>query len=158
YRKVPGWKPVYEADTINHKLTFFPTPKAMAKPGKIYVKGNIIYQNDIGSGIHIIDNSDPLHAHTVAFMKLPGNTDIAIKGNYIYANNFDDLVVIDINDASAPVEVHRLKHSFSANNFANPYVWQVPPEPGYYECPAYYTDSTIVRWTLDSVYNMCYKN
>src|SRR5215212_7461699 len=29
--------------------------------GKLYIKGNFIYLNDVNKGIHIIDNSNPSH-------------------------------------------------------------------------------------------------
>ncbi len=90
-------------------------------------------------------------------MGLPGNTEMAIKGNYIYANNYNDLVVIDISNTNAPVEVKRLPNMFASNNPQNPYSWQAPPESGFYDCPRLYNDSVILRWVRDSVSQYCYK-
>ena len=35
-------------------------PKAIERPGKIYVRAPYIFLNEIDKGIHIIDNSNPL--------------------------------------------------------------------------------------------------
>ena len=158
YKKVMGWKPVYGADTAYKKLSFFGTPQPIEKAGKIYVKDNTIYQNDIGKGIHIIDNNDPQRAQRIAFIKLPGNTDIAAKGNFLYLNNYSDLVVVDVSNRNRPTEVKRIKNMFSTYNSTKPYVWQAPPDSGFYECPRLYNDSVIIRWNRDSVLNQCYKN
>ena len=155
--KVSGYRPVYGADTLYKKMTYSPEAREMITAGKIYVRGSVIFQNDINRGIHIIDNSVPSNAHRVAFIGLPGNTEMAVNGNFLYANNFNDIVVLNIAGA-IPVEVKRLSNMFSSNNSENPYSWQVPPEPGFYECPKYYTDSVIVSWVQDSVYQMCYRN
>ena len=157
YKKGYGWKPVYGADTAYKKLTYYPTPRPMENAGKLYVIGNTIYQNDFSKGIHIIDNSNPSNAHRIAFIALPGNTEMAVKGNYMYANNFNDLVVIDISNAAAPVEVKRLPNMFSTNDSQRPYFWQAPPDSGFFECPRYYNDSIIISWIKDSIYQNCYR-
>jgi hypothetical protein len=155
YKKVMGWKPVYGADSAYKKVKYFNTPRAMSQAGKIYVFGNTIFQNDVGKGVHLIDNSSPANAHRVAFIELSGNTDIAIKGNFLYANNYNDMVVIDITNINAPLEVKRFKQTFNTNNGTNPYIWQAPKDTGYYECPKIYNDSIIIDWVRDSVMQFC---
>ena len=155
--KVPGWIPIYGADTAYKKLTYHASPVPMIKAGKIYVKGNTIYQNDIGKGIHIINNSNPSAARRVAFLELPGNTEMAVKVNIMYANNYNDLVLIDISNVTSPREVKRLVNMFASYNTQKPYTWQAPPDSGYYECPRFYNDSIVIRWRRDSVYQNCYK-
>lgn len=150
-----GWKPTYVADTSIKKVKFYNSPRPMVTAGKIYVFGNTIFQNDIGKGIHLIDNAAPANAKRVAFIELGGNTDISIKGNYLYANNFNDMVVIDITNISAPVEVKRFKGVFNTFDSQRPYNWQAPPDTGYYACPRYFNDSIIINWVKDSVYPYC---
>jgi hypothetical protein len=41
--------------------------------GKIYIKGNYIYLNEVNQGIHIIDNSNPSSPLQIAFLSIPGN-------------------------------------------------------------------------------------
>jgi hypothetical protein len=154
-KKVMGWKPVYGADSTYKKLKYFNTPRAINLAGKIYVFGNTIFQNDIGKGIHLINNATPANAQRVAFIELAGNTDIAIKGNFLYANNYDDMVVIDITNINAPVEVKRFKDVFNITDSFRPYIWQAPIDTGYYECPRFNNDSIITNWVKDSVMKFC---
>lgn len=66
--------------------------------GKIYVMGQYIFLNDVNKGIHVLDNSDPSHPVRVAFLRIPGNQDLVIKDNTLYADMFCDLLSIDISD------------------------------------------------------------
>lgn len=68
------------------------------RPGKIYIKSQYIFLNEIDKGIHIIDNSNPASPQRIAFITIPGNQDIAVKGNTLYADLYTDLVAIDISD------------------------------------------------------------
>jgi hypothetical protein len=154
-KKVMGWKAVYGADSTYKKVKYFNTPRAMSQAGKIYVFGNTIFQNDVGKGIHLINNSTPANAQRVAFIELGGNTDIAIKGNFLYANNYSDMVVIDITNINAPLEVKRFKNTFYTSDNNMPYPWQAPKDTGYYECPKFYNDSVIINWVKDSVQQFC---
>ena len=102
-------------------------PVAIVNPGKIYIKGNYIFLNELNKGIHVIDNSNPAIPKNVAFIDLPGNVDIAIKNNILYADFYTDLVTMDISD---PMNVSVVK-----------YVNNVFPERNYY---GYHTDSSKV--------------
>ncbi len=155
YKKVIGWKAVYGADSSYKKVKYFNTPRAMSQAGKIYVFGNTIFQNDVGKGIHLINNTTPANAQRVAFIELGGNTDIAIKGNFLYANNYNDMVVIDISNINNPIEVKRFKQTFNTSDAFKPYLWQAPKDTGYYECPRFNNDSIIVDWVRDSVQQFC---
>jgi hypothetical protein len=66
-------------------------------------KGSTIFLSEINKGIHIIDNSDPAHPVQTAFLNIPGNEDIAIKDNILYADMYTDMLAIDI---SNPRQVH----------------------------------------------------
>ncbi len=79
------------------------SPIEMKNTGKIYFYGKYIFINEIRKGIHIIDNSDPKNPNRISFLKIPGNMDITIKNNVIYAQSFIDLWKIDISDATNPV-------------------------------------------------------
>jgi hypothetical protein len=65
-------------------------------PGKIYIKGNTIFLAEKEKGIHIIDNSNPSNPINKAFIFIPGNEDMAINGNILYADCYTDLLAIDI--------------------------------------------------------------
>jgi len=76
--------------------------RVVVNPGKIYIKGSYIFLNEVNKGIHIIDNSNPAVPKNIAFIDLPGNVDIAVRNNMLYADFYTDLVAIDI---SAPLNV-----------------------------------------------------
>lgn len=79
------------------------TPKEVEQAGKIYIKDQYLFVNEVYNGIHIIDNSDPKSPKPVSFLSILGNIDIAVKGNYLYADSYSDLLVFDISD---PTGIH----------------------------------------------------
>lgn len=73
-------------------------PRTIERPGKIYVRGQYIFLNEIDRGIHVIDNSNPANPVMKAFIDIPGNMDMAVKGNTLYADLYTDLVALDISN------------------------------------------------------------
>ncbi len=70
----------------------------LINPGKIYLFGSMILVNEIDEGVHVIDNSNPASPVKLAFIAIPGNVDIAMSGTILYADNYVDLLAIDIAD------------------------------------------------------------
>ncbi len=87
-------------------------PQEITTPGKIYFKDKYLFVNEYGKGIHVVDNSDPSDPKKIAFYKILGNIDMAIRGNILFADSYIDLVSIDITDINNPVEKGRLKNVF----------------------------------------------
>jgi hypothetical protein len=87
-------------------------PEPINAVGQIYLKDNFLFVNDPGKGIHIIDNHDPAHPTPKKFLKIPGNFDIAIKGNTLYADSYVDLVAFDISNINDVKETGRLEGIF----------------------------------------------
>lgn len=87
-------------------------PAEISRPGKIYFKDSYLFVNEYGKGIHIIDNSDPSNPQKKAFYEIPGNIDMAVRGNILYADSYIDLVAIDISDIDNPEETERLENVF----------------------------------------------
>ncbi|NMC38887.1 MAG: hypothetical protein GYA41_11250, partial [Bacteroidales bacterium] len=81
-------------------------------PGKIYFKDNYLFVNEVGKGIHVIDNSDPTNPQMVCFYEIMGNVDMAIRGNILFADSYIDLVAIDITSIDKPVEINRIENVF----------------------------------------------
>ncbi len=75
--------------------------------GKIYFKDNFIFINEYQEGIHVINNADPASPTTILFIEIPGNVDMAIKGDMLYADSYVDLLTIDISDMQNITEVDR---------------------------------------------------
>ena len=88
------------------------TGEELVKPGKIYFKDQYMYINEYGKGIHVVDLSDPAHPALKAFINIPGNVDMAIKDNMLYADSYVDLVLIDISNPIEPNEVKRIEDLF----------------------------------------------
>ncbi len=73
-------------------------PKEVSEPGKIVVLGNYLFLNEVDKGIHVIDITQPYAPVNISFITLPGCLDLAIKGNYLYADCYTDLVTLDISN------------------------------------------------------------
>jgi len=89
--------------------------------GKIYIKDNFIFLNDVDKGIHVIDNSNPSHPVQTAFLNIPGNQDIAINGSTLYADMYSDLLAIDISDIHHVQIQNMLPDLFTDRSYVNGY-------------------------------------
>lgn len=85
--------------------------------GKLYLKDNYIYLNEVKKGIHVIDNSNPSHPTQVAFLSIPGNNDIAIKGNILYADMYTDMLALDISNPRQVTLTGKLDNFFVGNTY-----------------------------------------
>ena len=101
--------------TLNELRTSVKTLPAqdLENPGKIYVKDNYLFINEVKKGIHIIDNSNPALPKPISFIQILGNVDIAVKGNILYADSYTDFVVLDISNPNAVKEISRTKEVFN---------------------------------------------
>lgn len=117
-------------------------PKPINESGKIYAYENYIFVNDKYKGVHVIDNSDPGSPQKVAFIKIAGNVDISIKGNYLYADSLTDLMVLDISEINAIRIVNRLEDVLRDN-----IVW---PIADIYEYDGIdYENEILVGWDVN---------
>lgn len=153
-QRVWGNKPIYSGFSQAKQISYSNTPLPVMIPGNIYAKGNLIYQLEIGRGIHVIDNSTPSQAHRVGFITVNGSSQISIKGNFLYTNSYDDLVVIDISNSNSVSEIKRVTGAFPNGQYQ--YYYNQPIESGYYECPRF--DSAVIGWRKDSISSYCFKN
>lgn len=115
-RRYTFWEPVYRTKDEVRANIKNNAPREIERPGKIYIRGNYIFLNEVDRGIHIIDNSNRSAPRIIAFIDIPGNLDIAVKGNMLYADFYTDLVAIDI---SNPLQV--LVKKFVENIFPERY-------------------------------------
>ncbi len=86
--------------------------REMNNPGKIYFKDQYIFINEKMKGVHVYDVSDPKNPQNKGFIEIPGNIDIAIKDNILYADSYVDLVSIDVSNFSAIKETGRVQKVF----------------------------------------------
>ncbi len=86
--------------------------RSLQNPGKIYFKDNYLFINEFNEGVHVVDNSNPASPVIINFIEIPGNVDIAIRNNVLYADSYIDLVAIDISNPANPVEIDRVADAF----------------------------------------------
>jgi hypothetical protein len=97
-RRYIYFKPVYKAkEEVRANMKTGPA-QDIESPGKIFVKGNYIFLNELEKGVHIIDYVNPSNPKNIAFIAIPGNEDIAVKGNNLYADQYTDLMTFDISN------------------------------------------------------------
>jgi hypothetical protein len=114
--------PVYKSkDEVYANIKSNPSQEIKA-PGKIFLYGNYIFLNEVDKGVHVIDNSNPANPVLKTFIDIPGNLDIAVKGNTLYADLYTDLVAVDI---SNPLQARFIKYIpgvFPERNYTNGFV------------------------------------
>lgn len=122
-----GWVPVYNTEQTAHAVVS-EAPRQIENAGKIYIKGNYLFQLETGKGVHVFDVSHHDNPRKLHFISVLGAQEIAIKENYLYTNNLNDLIVVDISNLAEVKLVNRIPSTFHVLNQT------VPPEAGYFEC------------------------
>ena len=141
-----AYVPIYGQDSVKYVIKSMPV-KPIVNAGKIYVWGNLLFQVDQFAGIHVINYSDKQNPVRLGFIASKGCTEIAVKGNYLIANNMDDLVTIDISQPSDVKEVSRLKGAFPTYLYNQ--VYAQPDVKGvYYKCPDTQAGD-VIGWKLE---------
>lgn len=92
------YDPIYlNGEDYRKPLMMLPA-RPLKKPGKLYIYRNFLLINEQLEGIHVFDNSNPAAPVKIGFINIIGNLDMAIKGNILYADNYTDLLTIDISN------------------------------------------------------------
>jgi hypothetical protein len=146
-----AWVPVYTTNVTAIKAITAGGARPTIKAGKIYTVGNLIYQVEQDSGIHVINYSNPSSPQKIGFIRSFLCKEVAVKNGLIYTNNFSDLVVIDASDINAVREVSRTPEVFPE------LALQYPPKPDistvvYFECPDP-KKGIIVGWEKKTIVN-----
>ena len=132
-----GYRPVYKNPEEITKVEV-QAAQPLKTPGKIYTFDRYLFINEVGKGIHIIDNTDPKKPENLSFVSILGNYDIAVKDNWLYADNFSNLLVIDIADPKSPKVTKSIPNVIPVHNY--------PPLTGiYFEC-ADEKKGVVVDW------------
>jgi len=105
-------EPVYLSYEDLRSAVKMTTAREMNNPGKIYFKDQYIFINEKMKGVHVYDVSDPANPQNKGFIEIPGNVDIAIKDNILYADSYIDLVSIDVSSFASIKETGRVKKIF----------------------------------------------
>ncbi len=114
------YNPIYfSVDEIRADISLS-DPQALKKPGKIYYYNDFLFINEQKQGVHIFDNTNPESPVKIGFYKIPGNVDIAIANDLLYADNYMDLVTIDISDIYEPQTAYRVEDAFENYYYLDP--------------------------------------
>jgi hypothetical protein len=157
YETIPssteGYIPVYSQDVSTLKTIKAEPPRTTVNGGKIYTVGNLLFQVEQDSGIHIINYATPSSPQKLGFIKSFLCKEITVKNGFIYTNNLSDLVVIDINNPADVKEVVRTPNVFP--DLASQY----PPKNStnqfdrvYFECPDP-KKGTVIAWKKQTINN-----
>jgi hypothetical protein len=112
--------PVYmDYTSFRNSFEYIPGGVPLEMAGNLFIHNNYILVNDMDKGIHIVDNSDPVNPWVTGFIKIIGNTQMAMQGHYLYANSFMDLLVIDMSNIYEPKLVSR---SYDMFNYSLPMI------------------------------------
>ncbi len=115
-RRYTYLEPVYTS-TAELRAAFAIEPaRPIEKPGKMYFLDGYLFINEPNEGVHVIDNRDPANPVNVSFINIPGNFDLAGKGNILYADSYIDLLAIDVSDVNNVKELKRVEDVFPLYN------------------------------------------
>lgn len=64
--------------------------------GGIYAYGDYIFMNRLNEGYHILDNSNPESPQNVAFLSVPGATQMSFVEGRMVSNSYADLVTLEL--------------------------------------------------------------
>ncbi|MGN0004096.1 MAG: LVIVD repeat-containing protein [Sphingobacterium composti] len=87
-------------------------PKPLTESGKIYIFKDYLFINEPLKGIHIYNNSNPATPKPISFLNIPGNVDMAVKDNVLYADSFVDLLTFDLSHPDKPTLLNRIEDVF----------------------------------------------
>jgi hypothetical protein len=142
--EVLGMVPVYTKDN-SVKAIRGEAPRATSRAGKIYTTGNLLFQVELDSGIHVINYSNPQQPVKIGFIRSFLCKELTMKDGFIYTNNFSDLVVIDIRNINSVQEVGRVTGVFPELSLQYPPVTNFNMGKHYFECPDP-SKGIIERW------------
>lgn len=131
------YKPIYKSKAEVRANIKSSAVRNIIQAGKIFIQHDYLYLVDVNRGVHVIDISNISNPHKVAFILIPGCNDIAIRGNFLYADCGRDLVTVDVSNPTSAC----LK-TYTANVFQERYYFN--SYNGYY----YNTDTAkaVADW------------
>jgi hypothetical protein len=89
-------------------------PRPIERRGKLLIAHDHLFISEPGRGVHVFDNRFPEHPLPVMFIQIPGNIDIAVRDDRLYADSFVDLLIfeLDLENRTARL-IDRLENQFA---------------------------------------------
>lgn len=117
----------------------------LKKPAKFWRKDDYLFVSDLNAGIHIYNVANSNAPIEMAFVTVPGVVDIALKDNYLYADSYTDLLVLDISNPASPVEIKRVLDVFPYNPF------KVQANEGFPVVAPDESKGVVIDWKIEKV-------
>jgi hypothetical protein len=84
---------IMEREAFENSIQLLPA-RSIIKSGKIYIKDDYAFINEVNEGFHIYNYANPENPVPISFLKVPGATDLSIRNNVLYINQAVDLVTL----------------------------------------------------------------
>ncbi len=155
-------KPVYQSKETVWQNIKSAAPQSLQNTGKLFLYGKYIFINEVNKGVHVIDNSTPQLPKNIAFIAIPGNVDIAVKNNTLYADLFADMATIDITIPTAVALKKISNNVFPERQYSNGFLpdstkyivdWIKVETTNKKDLEAYTSPGGIVFYSPASMYN-----
>ena len=91
--------------------------RPVTNPGKVFVGTDFILLGEEEKGIHIINNADINNPQFINFIEIPGNREFFVKGNFLYAESYYDVIKVDLSNLSDVQLLARANNLFQETIF-----------------------------------------
>jgi hypothetical protein len=158
----PTYRPLYaEEEGDKTEIRSINEARRIRQAGKIYYQDygvqEYVLVTEPNAGVHVYNNTDPQNPRQEVFIRIRGVEDVAIKDKLMIANNFNDLVTIDISRLDSVHEVHRIEDYREAQEVTNVNQDHPPQENVRFVCPDP-KKGLVVGWEKATVDNAeCYR-
>ena len=98
-------EPVYLSYAALREAVRVAEPRELDDIGRLYLYEDLLLLNARNEGVHVIDNADPANPVPLAFVEIPGNTELAIRDGVLYADSYVDLVAIELASVEGELQV-----------------------------------------------------
>lgn len=110
---VSRYEPIYLQRAEFENSVALKNAVSIGTSGKIYVKNEFLFINELNKGFHVYDNSNPANPKSIKFLEAPGATDMAIRSNMIYINQATDLIAVEYNPQTNAINLtKRIPNTF----------------------------------------------
>ncbi len=94
--RVAGMRPVY--GRVDAYDVYSDVTRAIEGAIGVFTENGLLFTIDAGRGIHVADNTDPSNPRPLVFIRILGVNTASVTDNFLYANNFEDFLTIDISN------------------------------------------------------------
>jgi hypothetical protein len=109
--------PVYETmATFRSHTPVIEAGQPLRHPGKIYIYNDLLLVNDLMTGVHIYNNSNPASPVDLGFLPIHATSELAVRNNVLYVDSYTDLLSFDISDPVHPTYLNRINDVFEFLN------------------------------------------